>query len=111
MAATAMDLPLLTAAKTAATPVKNEDAKGEKTEKSEEAKISPEAWHNCSTTLWMLLCFFLLVLDKLNLFGKQERTWQVKADAEPGPTAKKRKSEWTAALKKLPGDTTLVQDC
>ncbi|CAK9077334.1 unnamed protein product [Durusdinium trenchii] len=58
----------------------------------------------------MLLCFFLLVLDKLNLFGKQERTWQVKADAEPGPTAKKRKSEWTAALKKLPGDTTLVQD-
>lgn len=37
--------------------------------------------------------------------------WKSKVKAETGhATAKKQKTEWQSALKKLPGDTTLARD-
>ena len=85
------------------TPVKKEEGDVKQEEKPEgKVQISPEPWYiyffgvhfslNKSHMLPLLFFYFLPTKEK----GDDS-------------LAKKRKTEWQAALKKLPGDTSFVQ--
>ena len=95
------------------TPVKkeeNKDETGSKDEKVEtKPQLSPDAWYDC-----FLLAFHqTLGMDVffVGLFLKASLGKSAKEKTEETTTAKKRKTEWQAALKKFPGDTQFVKAC
>ena len=113
--ATSMESSLLRSGVAAAqlalqTPVKKEEGDVKQEEKPErKLQISPESWYIFS----VFVCIFLFTLKQIpqnnptcSLHIFYFLPTKEKSDDS---LAKKRKTEWQAAVKKLPGDTTFVQ--
>ena len=113
--ATSMESSLLRSGVAAAqlalqTPVKKEEGDVKQEEKPErKLQISPESWYIFS----VFVCIFLFTLKQIpqnnptcSLHIFYFLPTKEKSDDS---LAKTRKTEWQAAVKKLPGDTTFVQ--